>query len=108
MNDLKSELEKQLNIPVAITAFSENTEMPFLIILPNIETHGSDDKIFYLSDDSDLELYTETSDDPIISKLSRFLIERNIKFQCFTTYIHTERMFETVFNLEKINQKVKE
>lgn len=105
MDNFKNELERELNIPVALTAFSENTEMPFLIILCDTDTHGSDDKIFFCTQEPTLELYTETADDSCISQLSDFLIKHNLKFSSSTTYIPAERMFETIYNINPINQK---
>ena len=108
MDNLKNELEKELHIPVALTAFLEDTEMPFLIILCDVDSHGSDDKIFYFAHEPTLELYTETAEDSLISQLSDFLMHHNLKFSSNTTYIPTERMFETIYNIETINKKYKE
>lgn len=108
MDELKNELDLELRIPIAFTAFSEITEMPFLIILSDLQTHGADDKLFYTTHDVTLELYTEAANDCLISQLTNFLISKNQPFSKETNYIATERMFQTIYNLEEFNNKIKE
>lgn len=110
LDTLKNELAAALGEPVTVTAFIDAADVSFpcAVILDDVRTHGSDDKLFYETHSISIEHYTETNDGTEHAALERYLQSKEIEYSKTTTYIKEERFFMTVFDFEyEIIEKLK-
>lgn len=97
---LKEFLE-QLGLPVAITSFYAEENLPFLVILPDgTESSGSDFAAELRLDNYQIELYTEEKDFDLEEKLEALLDEQGIHFVKHEAYIDEEAMYQCAYEIE--------
>lgn len=94
-------LVEQLGLPVAITSFFTEPELPVVVILPiGTESSGSDFKAELRRDSYQIELYTVQKDIALEEKLENILDENGIHYSKNETYINEEAMYQCAYQVE--------
>ncbi len=100
LNELKELLER-LGLPVAITSFFAETNLPVVVILPvGTESSGSDFAAELRRDAYQIELYTEQKDFELEDRLEDLLDEQGIHFVKHEAYIDEEAMYQCAYQIE--------
>ena len=99
IDDLIIALEA-LDIPIACNHFLTEKTTPFLIYIDlNSENFGADNIVYYESRNIDIDLYTETIDDDLESRLKAIFTENEIYYEWDRSWIDSEKVYKTTFEV---------
>lgn len=101
LKDLVSELKK-MGFPVAYSHYAEGDvpESPYIVIQGMGSNNFSADGIVYHEiEDTNIELYCDEKDQEAEKKISDFLTENKIYYEKTETYIESEKMIQSVFEI---------
>lgn len=101
LKDLVSGLKK-MGFPVAYSHYAEGDvpESPYIVIQGMGSNNFSADGIVYNEiEDTNIELYCDEKDQEAEKKISDFLTENKIYYEKTETYIESEKMIQSVFEI---------
>ena len=101
LKDLVSGLKK-MGFPVAYSHYAEGDvpKSPYIVIQGMGSNNFSADGIVYHEiEDTNIELYCDKKDQETEKKISDFLTENKIYYEKTETYIKSEKMIQTVFEI---------
>lgn len=101
LKDLVSGLKK-MGFPVAYSHYAEGDvpKSPYIVIQGMGSNNFSADGIVYHEiEDTNIELYCDKKDQEAEKKISDFLAENKIYYEKTETYIESEKMIQTVFEI---------
>lgn len=101
LKDLVSGLKK-MGFPVAYSHFAEGhvPERPYIVVQGmGSDNFSADGIVYHEIEDTNIELYCDKKDQEAEKKISDFLIENKIYYEKTETYIESEKMIQTVFEI---------
>lgn len=101
LKDLVSGLKK-MGFPVAYSHYAEGDvpKSPYIVIRGMGSNNFSADGIVYHEiEDTNIELYCDEKDQEAEKKISDFLTENKIYYEKTETYIESEKMIQSVFEI---------
>lgn len=97
------EILKATGYPVAYSHFRNEKEPPF-ICYREIETDNfiADNRVYKKKVSVDIELYMKKKDSNVEQKIEAILLENEISWNSYETYIDTESVFQKVYSITLI------
>jgi len=93
-------LLKTTTYPVAYSHFCTELSIPSICYIETeAEFTGADLKVLLQDVSYNIELYTDKKDLIAEGKVEKLLIDNNIKFSKNTSYIDTEKLYQTVYSV---------
>lgn len=100
INEIKAMLET-LGLPVAITSFFRETDLPCIVLLPDgAESSGSDFAAELKRENYQIELYTEQKDLQLEEQLESLLDVYGMHYAKYEAYIEEEAMYQCAYQIE--------
>ena len=93
----------EIGIPYAYDHFAEgeSPQPPFLCyLLPASDNFSADGKVYYKVSGVNVELYTDTKDLPVESKVEAVLDRHSIFYEKSEVWIESEKLYEVLYTFE--------
>ena len=103
LTDVKSWL-KTTNLEVEEVLFTNPPGLPYIIFTDKTYHRGSDDKNCIADRYISIELYSETINTEVETKIENVLNEKAIEFSKDCTWIQEELFFQTVYDFNLIEK----
>ncbi len=100
MMDIREYIEKQTGLPTAEVAFTQPQRLPFVAIIDRTDGDGDDFHTRILNHDLIVEFYAGRIDAENERKIEDAFEKQAWKATKDRTWIATEKMFETIYNIK--------
>lgn len=101
LSELNSGLKK-LGFPVAYSHYADGDvpKCPYIVLQGmGSDNFSADGIVYHEIEDTNIELYCDKKDQEAEKKISDFLTENKIYYEKIETYIESEKMIQTVFEI---------
>lgn len=91
----------QIGIPFAYHHWEKPPPLPYGVYLyDSTDNFGADDKVYLVIESAQVEIYTTGHDQALQDKTEAVLEANQIYWDRDTAYIESERMYQTVYEIE--------
>ena len=100
--ELIEEILNMVGLPYRYHHFEEEeaVELPFICwIVPGSENFAADGKVYFKSDNVNIELYTDFKDFELEKAIENVLEQKGIFWEKTEDYIDSEKMYEVIYEL---------
>lgn len=100
--ELMEEILNEVGLPYRYHHFEaeETVEPPFICwIVPDSENFAADGKVYFQTDNVNIELYTDFKDFELEEKIEAVLDQKEIYWEKTEVYIESERLYEVLYEL---------
>lgn len=100
--ELVEEILNEVGLPYRYHHFEteEAVEPPFVCwIVPGSENFAADGKVYFQTDNVNIELYTDFKDFELEEKIEAVLDQKEIYWEKTEVYIESERLYEVIYEL---------
>lgn len=100
--ELVEEILNEVGLPYRYHHFEveEAVEPPFICwIVPGSENFAADGKVYFQTDNVNIELYTDFKDFELEEKIETVLDQKEIYWEKTEVYIESERLYEVIYEL---------
>lgn len=97
---------KQCGVPVAYSAFKNETAVPYIVYTERREVYGDDFKARIIGAQFRIELYADERDRTLETKIENLLDENGFEYEAeYGIYIEDDQTFMTVYDVGQIYYK---
>lgn len=93
-------LLETIGVPVACNRFNEPQQAPFIIYLDDgSENFGADNIVYHESINVTVELYSETIDDALESRIKQLFTDNGIYYDWSRNWIEANKQYQTTYEV---------